>query len=202
MYHVRRDKRSRQSSGQIYEALSALMGEGEYGGITVTALVKRAGVGRATFYRNFDCIDDVLHLRCDLLFDDLARLMMLEKEKTTADDALEATRRLFLVFLRFWDQESELIRQLITARSYGHLMGAFEALFVRISGAEAQRLNVPGQFTEYLNAMQCGAAIGVLLRWIYNGKPTPPEIMAGFLAQTIRVARDSHLAALSHANLL
>ncbi len=44
----------------IVQALFLLMGEYEYGKISVTDIAQKAGVGRATFYRYFKCKEDVI----------------------------------------------------------------------------------------------------------------------------------------------
>lgn len=60
MYHVSPDKRSYESSGMIYDALVELMKEKEYSKIKINELCERAKLGRVTFYRHYDAIDDVL----------------------------------------------------------------------------------------------------------------------------------------------
>lgn len=39
--------------------------------IKISELVEKAQIGRATFYRNFDTLEDVLHWRCDLVVAEL-----------------------------------------------------------------------------------------------------------------------------------
>lgn len=44
----------------IWTAVFALLEEKEYDDITITEIIKRAGVSRMGFYRNYDCKDGVL----------------------------------------------------------------------------------------------------------------------------------------------
>ena len=44
----------------ITEALFALMHEKSFSDITVTELIRKAGVARASYYRNYDSMEDVL----------------------------------------------------------------------------------------------------------------------------------------------
>ena len=71
MYHIKNDQRAIRSSQLLYEALANLMREKSFDTITVTDLVETAQVGRTTFYRNFDSIEDILHMRCDQVFDEM-----------------------------------------------------------------------------------------------------------------------------------
>lgn len=53
-------KRQTSVTEQICAALLELMGESPYMEITVTDVVKKAGVARASFYRNYNSTNDVL----------------------------------------------------------------------------------------------------------------------------------------------
>ena len=65
MYHIKNDQRAIRSSQMMYVGLARLMREKPFNAITVTDLVATAQVGRTTFYRNFDEIEDILRMRCD-----------------------------------------------------------------------------------------------------------------------------------------
>jgi AcrR family transcriptional regulator len=60
MYHIKEDKRCLKSAERIGEAFRAILAEKPLSEITVTDIQKVSGVGRSTFYRLFDNIDDVL----------------------------------------------------------------------------------------------------------------------------------------------
>lgn len=65
MYHISDDKCSYESSAMIYDALVTLMDEKEYSKIKINELCERAKLGRVTFYRHYDTIDDVLRKKLD-----------------------------------------------------------------------------------------------------------------------------------------
>lgn len=48
------------SAGFITTALFSLMEKADYADITITEITRRAGVGRATFYRHFSSKDDII----------------------------------------------------------------------------------------------------------------------------------------------
>ncbi|MGB0389158.1 MAG: helix-turn-helix domain-containing protein, partial [Ardenticatenaceae bacterium] len=76
MYHIKNDQRAIRVSQMLVDALVVLMGQKKFDQIKVSDLVKEAGVGRATFYRNFDMIEDVLRMRCDQTIDGLMTYIM------------------------------------------------------------------------------------------------------------------------------
>ncbi len=77
MYHIKKDQRSRLSAKLIFDGLGELLKENEYEDIRITDIVKKAEVGRATFYRNFDNKIDVLRYESDKVF-----IEMMEHLKT------------------------------------------------------------------------------------------------------------------------
>lgn len=60
MYHIKNDKRCQKSAARIGEAFRTVLAGKQLSEITVTDIQKASGVGRSTFYRLFDNIDDVL----------------------------------------------------------------------------------------------------------------------------------------------
>lgn len=65
MYHIKNDKRAQASSELICAGLLACMKEKPFARITITDVQRASSVSRSTFYRNFDCLEDVLALLCD-----------------------------------------------------------------------------------------------------------------------------------------
>lgn len=54
------DKREKQVKDRLVQAMTALAKEKDWSKITVTDLINRSGVARASFYRNFDTINDLI----------------------------------------------------------------------------------------------------------------------------------------------
>ena len=114
MYHIRKDKRSMESSGYLYDALASWMGEKQFEAITVTEVVTRAKLGRATFYRNFSSLDDILRWQCDEAFRGLYVYLL---EYYRLNNSVADTFRVpFLKpFLRYWYIHSRIMELLIQA---------------------------------------------------------------------------------------
>ena len=66
MYHIKHDKRAQASTELICAGLLVCMKEKPFARITITDVQRASTVSRSTFYRNFDCLEDVLALLCDL----------------------------------------------------------------------------------------------------------------------------------------
>ena len=67
MYHKQVNKTAVQSQHMIADALFSLMKRKRFQQITVTEVCDEAAIGRKTFYRNFDTMEDVVDFKLDLL---------------------------------------------------------------------------------------------------------------------------------------
>ncbi len=67
MYHIKSDKRSRASAEEIASGLNRILKSEPLHTVTVTRIHQETGVSRATFYRLFDSVEDVLIYQCDQL---------------------------------------------------------------------------------------------------------------------------------------
>ncbi len=88
-----KDVRVRRTRAWLYEALLILSREMEYKKITVSALTKKAGVARQTFYRNYDSIDDILIEKDMELFENL---MFEMEEPETLEEVVRTALKVIL----------------------------------------------------------------------------------------------------------
>lgn len=63
------DRRQRKTRTAIFDAFIALLSEKSYHEITVEQVIRRADVGRATFYAHFETKEFLLKALCQELFD-------------------------------------------------------------------------------------------------------------------------------------
>lgn len=70
MYHIKQDKRAKASVELICKGLIDCLSKKNFADITISDIQRSSTVSRSTFYRNFDCLEDVLSLICDRVFED------------------------------------------------------------------------------------------------------------------------------------
>lgn len=179
MYHIKEDKRAQKSAELIYEGLSALMEKKEYDRITITDIQEASTVGRATFYRNFDNVADVLYWQCDIHYKECMTGYL--EQTGNMDDPYHFLK----YFFDYWIKEgnSKILEQII---SIGHYDIIFSCHF-----NSSKILNVidptkPGNNTEfykYYMSGLIGAFVGFLITWISNGKTlTSDELIEMMMA--------------------
>lgn len=189
MYHIKDDRRSIRSSEMIYEGLVKLMDEKSFDRITVTDLVNEAKVGRTTFYRHFDEIEDVLWLRCDQVVNGLTDYLHAYHHKHQE----ESPTRVLKPLLRYFYLHSELIELLMKAKRT-HI---FEAVIYRHFEPHKSMFStffgVEEDYVDYIMLARIGSLTNILTHWIATGKQQAPDE----LAYRIRVIL-SDMIALEH----
>lgn len=177
MYHVKDDYRAIRSTKMIYEGLVQLIPQKEFATITVTDLVNAAKVGRTTFYRNFDTIEDVLKLRCDQIADGL--IVYLVKFRQSEDRASQTA--LLKPILRYFQMNSEIIELLIKAERMHIFEEAILKRFEPFKPYFGQFFQIEEEYVDYIMAIRVGSVSKVLTHWVSTGKKQNPDELANKL---------------------
>jgi AcrR family transcriptional regulator len=192
MYHIKNDKRSIQSSQWIYTALAELMQEKNYEDITVTEIVEKAKLGRATFYRNFNCIDDVLHLKCDETFNELYKYLI-EYYKTYRASNTSMMPIFLKPFLRFWYVNSSVIELLIKANRLDIINESFINMLKLFKPLLHKSHDIIWSHLDYFVAIRTGVSINILIQWIKNDKNIAPDDLADLIEKQMRESLNLNL---------
>jgi len=104
MYHVSEDKRAVKSAQLIWEGLEKCLQEKELTAVRISDINEKSFVSRATFYRLFDSVQDVLVYECDCIFDEIT--------KELSNGSFSSSKELFLFFVKKWLKQEMLIRVL------------------------------------------------------------------------------------------
>ena len=176
MYHISNDKRSYQSVQLIIQALLRDLNQHPLQEITIRALCENAGVGRVTFYRHFDSIDDVLRKHCDDTFDQLKNyLQKFYEEHSKHEPFLKP-------FLQFWYQDSQILEILIRYNKQDMIR---EAL-MRMIQSTKRRPEKSEALNAYHVAVQIAVAIAILSKWIEHGKNVSVDVLTQSILKTLK----------------
>jgi len=181
MYHIKNDQRSIRSSEMLYEGLANLMREQDFETITVTDLVQAAQVGRTTFYRNFDLIEDILWMKNDQVFEGLVRYN--QEYRKTYDG--ESPPHILKPLLRYFYLNSEIIELLILANRMDIFQKSFRGLIAPFKSVVGALYDIEDEYVEYLIEINTGAVTNILTYWIKTGKQHPPDELADKLSPMI-----------------
>lgn len=169
MYHISKDKRSRQSAELIYQGLLQCLAKKSFDQITVTDVQRASGVARTTIYRCFDNLADILYWRCDLCFGEALH---------SVQSAVPDERELMRGYFAYWMDHSEILKLLVDIDRQDiiytcHLKNA-QAL-ERFYGVLPGMNETDGR---YFMAIRTGVTISVLKAWLDGGsKETAGELL-------------------------
>lgn len=174
MYHIKEDKRMKQSAGKLLESMFILLRSKGFGYISVSDLRNHSGVSRSTFYRLFDIPVDIIAWGCDQY------ASTLKKEYARLFD-VSPSREDFIHFsLRRWMGAGNLLDAVIASRREDLLQSA-----IRSNAGED---TVPVRFRDaeprerlYLEAAASAALSSILLVWVRSGRlETPAQLVELF----------------------
>lgn len=144
----------------ITDAMFELLKTKELSQITVTELIRKAGVCRASFYRNFYLTEDVIRQYGTAMYEEINRKIPLDR--TGIYEHIRAVNTYLFA------ERERLV--LIERRRLYHLL---EESVVRQCVFQLQRLNV--WESRYQVAFYAGAVTQLLRAWIRNNFEESPE---------------------------
>ncbi len=174
MYHIKNDQRAICSSRMLYDALAQLMRDQPYDTITVTQLVAAAKLGRTTFYRNFDEIEDILQMRCDQVVDELVTYVIAYRQ----EDRSQEPGTLLKPMLRYFYLHSEIIDLLLRAKRIDILQDSFRERSRGVQTRMARLVQLPVEYVAYGVEMRLSIMLAIVTHWVKTGKRQAPDELA------------------------
>lgn len=180
------DPRAERTRRQIRDAVLAFSAEAE-GDLTVSAVARRAGVNRSSFYAHFDSLDQVA---IELLDESLETIAELGWRARVGESTLGSEGHDLLSLVEHIAQQRRLYTAvLVTADSApqaqvhvaGVLTKRFEQAFIRHGAAD-----LVDSTTVRATAIGVGAAVAaVLTAWLRGDLVCSPDLLAEQLASVL-----------------
>ncbi|SHI12890.1 TetR/AcrR family transcriptional regulator [Clostridium intestinale] len=173
MYHIKNDKRSIQTSKFIYNALSSLLEEKKYEDIKITEVIERSQVSRATFYRNYDSLDDILRYELDQKFIKLSEYLYANYKSNKNTNKIHPLS-LLKPFLRFWYLDSLILEQLLATNKKEIIIDNI----LRTTKNLLEKSNIEYKeniFYDYMLNIRSNIIFSVLETWVLNDKNLSPD---------------------------
>lgn len=164
----------------IMEALLELMKKKEYKEITVSEIVKKADLGRRTFYRYFKTKDEVLDLACSLLMKNFAQKIK-EKQEITL-------KSVTLSYFEFWNDQTEFLDLMKKAHTLYFLEDRIEKLVHEVA-IDLNHVSPDAAFSmdiyyEYI--FKLAGFWRITLEWCSHAPRETPEEMAVLVASILQ----------------
>jgi hypothetical protein len=172
MYHIKTDIRAERSSELLYEALMKCLEIKPFDQIQISDISRLSTVSRATFYRNFDSLIDILAWKSDSKFKEaLTSYIASSPDLTKSGSLIEHV-------VMFWTRKENLtiIETLVSMGRSDIVFNSFIAnAGILLDFYESKGLYKKNSDYEYFISIRAGYLLGILRGWIMSGKKDSPE---------------------------
>lgn len=160
----------------IKKAFMELMNEKYYMDVTVTDLIKKADVARASFYRNFDSTSDVL----DEIIDDMVNTLQEAFDPIITSDDQNAWREFLFIFIyEFKSKQKEVIAN--KPENASIIQFRLNNRFIQ----KANNIEYLDLHDKYRRVSRLGLLFMVLKCWVDTGMEESPEELVNYLMEII-----------------
>jgi AcrR family transcriptional regulator len=174
MFHVKVDKRSQASAALVVEGMYECLSVKPFDKITISDIQKSSSVGRATFYRLFDRLPDVLAYECDNVLRNFLNR-----------PALGETDEQFTAFFSEWMQHDELLEALMTSGNSELLYAVFRNHASALGSRLSPHAELSPDEIDFFICIATAALISSLESWINHGRRETPDQLTKMMRKTL-----------------
>lgn len=161
MYHISNDERARKSARKISNGLLNCLKNKNFTEITVTDVQKSSNVGRATFYRLFDNITDVLSYLCDNIFEKVGQEFKSMRQLNQKETSLK--------FIQEWMNNKTLLKVIVDCNRMDFLYNSHSKYLGNNIEFFFPNLSISKEQMNYLLMTMTSCTSACLVAWIKNG---------------------------------
>lgn len=175
------DERYSTAEDAIYDAFFMLLKEKELEKITVSDVVKRAGIVRSTFYNHYENVPALMEAAEDRTIRDIFGMM----ESFHPKDDRDICRSYFLAICNYTRKNPFVANLLKTPRGdafFEKAITMFHRYVTELTSASLRKDQSEKTFA-YLIAGMIGTTIGILHKWISEDFEESPEALSDILTE-------------------
>lgn len=190
MFHGKDDIRVLRSAELLYQGLMKNLRVKPLQSVTVFDVSKASTVSRATFYRSFDDISDVLAWKCDREFHDMLTTFI------ESEPDLNKSNVLLTYVLRHWMQPErlELLEQLMNNNRLDIVYAGFvNNATIVLDYLHEHDIPMDADDYVYFISLKAGVFVGIMKAWITTGKRESAEEVADIVCRQFAEASDANL---------
>lgn len=185
MYHIKNDKRSQTSAKLISEALTRCLQKKDFSKITISDLQRESTVGRATFYRLFDNLSDVLAYQCDMIFEEVRQRIDSLDENVNNESVV--------IFIESWMNHHKLLETIFECNRTDILIEAHRKRADDIKHFFYPEHSMTDVEFDYWIAISTSTLIALLTMWVYHGKKDSAREVLQHASVAAKVSRNLNL---------
>ncbi len=179
MVHEIQDERYHVADEAIYDAFFLMLKEKELNKITVSDVIKKAGIVRSTFYNHYENIPTLISAIEDKTIQDIFTLMESFHPKNDKDIC-----KSYFLSLCNYSQKNPFLANLLQGPGedafFEKMMTMFHHYVTKTTQNTTPTVHTKEEFS-YMIACTIGSTIGVLHKWIAEDFRTPADKVADIL---------------------
>jgi len=183
MYQIEKlDMRVKYTREWTFEALSRLLELKAYEKINISEIIIKAGISRATFYRNFRTKDDIVKLKVKMFFEDFFASLRDYFQKDVANGELILVQQ----FFKRIDEEEKLVDVVIkTKLEYLMVSGILDIINHRREQFYSL-INSDKKTEAYTIELTASSTWTLLSRWHRNGKEESSQELSNIFSSAFK----------------
>ena len=167
MYHISNDKRSKKSAELIWDGMEKCLQEKSLDKLRITDIYEKSFVSRATFYRLFDSLQDVIVYQCDCIYMQLAEGMNHSLFKSQKD--------FFLYLIQAWIKQEVLVKTLVENNMISVIYDTHMKNCDLMKKIFLQDVAISDSEADYLVSILANLIPAAVHVWYIHGKKETPE---------------------------
>ncbi len=182
------DRRQRKTREAIFAAFTELLSEKDFAQITVSEIIQRANVGRATFYAHFETKEYLLKDLCGELFSHIIDTAMGLPPGQYHCCCACPTDSVFLHLLRHLQENDRNILELLSSRNNELFLRYFKSDLRRLilsQYAQAGLLQKSRLPEDFLVNHISSSFVEAVEWWLRRKMAEPPEVMEEYFLAAI-----------------
>jgi AcrR family transcriptional regulator len=183
MFHnEKEDVRVRYTREWTFEALEQCLKQYTLKELTISKVIEKSGISRATFYRHFDSIEDVVKQRIDVFFKRFYDEMIVYYETEHPNDE----RALIAAFFERINDKHELIDVVIKMKLDYMMVNGIYTIIMYMKRQFYPTLSKSKISEQYTMEMVASSAWTLLSRWHRRGKVESGKTLADIFEQAFK----------------
>lgn len=182
MYHISADKRSRKSAELIWDGMEQCLREKSLDKLRISDIYQKSYISRATFYRLFDSVKDVLVYECDQIYDQLAAEL--------AQQHFQSKHEFFLALIEKWMKQEVLVKTLVENNMVNVIYETHMKNRRFMKDIFLEKMTITEKDTDYLVSLLATLIPASINVWYLHGKTETPQEVYHAVCQSLNIIGD------------
>lgn len=176
------DMRIKYTREWTFEALGKLLEVKSFHDIKISEIIQKAGISRATFYRNFNNKEDIVSYKVKMFFDDFYEDIVVFFQHNEPKDE----RYFIQAFFKRINEEEKLVDTVIKTNLEYLMVDGIKEIIVNHAELFYSLVKSNKVTKEYAMEIVASGAWTLLSKWHKKGKKESPNKLAKIFMSTIR----------------